>query len=150
MAESDSDRTNILAALLAVLVAVNDPVLTVVQGPPWAIVQDKQTHFWYEGDSTDFETVGGDRSVLEKFKIQVFWREPANAASLLAQMTECWNANRSIQQGLQLHSTLGELVQKTEVQDTTAGLWVHFSGITYYSLEIPLHLWAYSADTVGR
>ncbi len=149
MPQSDQNRLDILAYIKTTLAAITVPTLVVVEGPPWAIVQDTQTHFWYEGDSTDYETLG-DRSVLEKFKVQVFWREPANGAMFLQQLSECWNANRSIQQAFEAHSTMGELVQKTELQDTTAGLWVSFSGIQYYSLEIPLHLWAYEADQVAR
>jgi hypothetical protein len=146
-----SDRTAILNALQTALAGVNSPTMSVIQSPPWAINQDRQCNFWYEGDETDpSETSLSDRAVFEKFKIQVFWLPPGSQQLASAMVSEAWGANRSIAQALLASSTLGGTVSGLDIGPTQAGLWEKAAGNWFYALEIPVRIWFYAADNVGR
>jgi hypothetical protein len=155
MAESGADRSAILGAIQTALAGVTTPVLSVVQGPAWSIDQDAQCNFWYAGDQAD-DLFGAhalaERQIVEKFGIQVFWKPPAlpEQAGPLAQVA--WDACRSIEQALLAHTTLGigAGVAMAEFEPARAGLWQHYSGLTFYALELELHLHVPSGDTEGN
>jgi len=153
MTQTAADRTAILAALGSVLAGVTNPSLAVYESPPWVINQDRQCNYWYEGDEIDAEYRMGanSRHIREKFKIQVFWNPPSSQqlATSVA-VVECWATNRNIAQALQADTTLGGTVGGVDLQPTTAGLWERAAGNFYYSLEIPVQLQVFDAETVGR
>ncbi len=147
---TDANRASILAAILAALQGVTSPALTVVEGPPWQLLQDKETHFWYVASVPTDEGSGLlDQSYIETFTVAVYWRMPANGAAFTIQLGEAWNASRNITAALRGHSTLGTLVENMHIGSATAGVWTHFSGTVWYALEIPVELVCYGAEAVG-
>jgi hypothetical protein len=153
MAQTEADREAILEALSDLLGGIVDPPLSVIQGPPWAINEDRQCNYWYEGDEPDptYPTTLNSRNVREKFRIQVFWLPPA-AQQLMTDVAvrECWQANRSISQALNADSTLGGTVLEVAIGPTTAGVWAHAAGNQFYSLQVELQLSCTDVDSVGR
>lgn len=153
MSESAADRTAILAALQTALQGVSTPKLSVVQGLPWSIQADRSCFWWYTGDG-DNDLFGphamNERAVTEKFLIAVYWLPPQAAQLHTAMVAESWGANRSIQQAIEADVTLGgNGVAGLHFEPARAGFWQHFSGATFYALEVTLDLWIPSADSEG-
>lgn len=153
MSESAADRTAILDALQTALESVTTPKLNVVQGLPWSIQTDRSCFYWYTGDG-DNELFGphalSERAVTEKFMIGVYWPPPPAQQLLTAMVAEAWGACRSIQQAIEANVTLGgNGVAGLQFEPARAGFWQHFSGATFYALEVALDLWLPSADSEG-